>query len=288
MRELLIERFRISGRDPQGSRRLRLDGARPTQSPADRVAASPLRLCAYFFATAWLGACGLAEGGSPTAALGALPVAYDTVAIPPPPPPPDYDTLAWTELVRADTTFLLDLRYATADNFVGEVMYDCARCFLRPLAAVALRRVQDSLRELRTSRHAAGLGLKLFDCYRPLPVQWRLWNKVPDRRYVADPRKGSQHNRGVAVDLTLVDLATGDELDMGTAYDFFGGEAWHRATVGFPEPVRGNRERLREVMRHFGWTETMSEWWHYSLKLPRADGPLDSMEWACERPPIPL
>ena len=126
------------------------------------------------------------------------------------------------------------------------------------------------------------MGFKLFDCYRPLGVQRRLWARVPDRRYVADPAKGSQHNRGQAVDLTLVDLATGRPLDMGTPYDFFGGEAWHRATVGFAQPVRANRERILAVMEGLGWVRTDSEWWHYRWPGRAA---IDSMEWACP-PPI--
>lgn len=189
-------------------------------------------------------------------------------------PPPDYDTTAWAELIRLDSSFVLDLRYATDSNFVGETMYECGRCFLRPAAAASLVTVQDSLRK-------RGLGLKLFDCYRPLPVQWRLWNKVPDRRYVADPRKGSQHNKGVAVDLSIIDLATGKTLDMGTAYDYFGGEAWHRATAGFEQPIRGNRELLLTLMESFGWKRTNSEWWHYSYPMSRAEAPIDSMEWRC-------
>jgi D-alanyl-D-alanine dipeptidase len=189
-------------------------------------------------------------------------------------PPPDYDTTLWTEVIRLDSSFVLDLRYATDSNFVGEQMYECGRCFLRPAAAHSLAKVQDSLEK-------RGLGLKLFDCYRPLPVQWRLWNKVPDRRYVADPRKGSQHNKGVAVDLTIIDLASGEVLDMGTAYDYFGGEAWHRATVGFGEPIRGNRELILAVMEGFGWKRTNSEWWHYSYPMSRVEAPIDSMEWKC-------
>jgi len=189
--------------------------------------------------------------------------------------PPDYDTLRWTELTRLDSSIVLDLRYATDSNFVGETMYECGRCFLRPAAAKALVNVQDSLRK-------RGRGLKMFDCYRPLPVQWRLWNKVPDRRYVADPRKGSQHNKGVAVDLTIIDLTTGKALDMGTGYDYFGGEAWHRATVGFKEPIRGNRELILSLMEGFGWKRTNSEWWHYSYPMSRKEAPIDSMEWNCQ------
>jgi len=205
----------------------------------------------------------------------------DTLVEVPSLPIPDYDTTRWAELIRLDSNFRLDLRYATDSNFVGETMYDCGRCFLRPAAAASLSSVLDSLSRISTVAHPSGLAIKLFDCYRPLPVQWRLWNKVPDPRYVADPRKGSQHNRGVAVDLTLVDIATGEELDMGTAYDYFGGEAWHRATVGFAEPIRSNRERLLTLMEGFDWKRTNSEWWHYSFPMSRVVAPIDSMEWAC-------
>ncbi len=207
-------------------------------------------------------------------AIGALPLAAEEVVAPEVVPPPDFDTLAWTEVIRLDTSFVLDLRYASDSNFVGEQLYPCGRCFLRPQAALSLKRVQDSLRQ-------NGLGLALFDCYRPLPVQWKLWNKVPDPRYVADPRKGSQHNKGVAVDLTIIDLATRRPLDMGTRYDFFGGEAWHRATAGFAEPIRSNRTMLLGIMKHFGWRPTSSEWWHYSFPLSRAVAPVDEWEWGC-------
>ncbi len=181
----------------------------------------------------------------------------------------------WTELTALDPSFVLDLRYATTNNFVGAQMYDCGRCYLRNPAAQSLKRIQDSLRTL-------GLGFKLYDCYRPLSVQWKLWNEVPDRRYVADPRRGSQHNRGVAVDLTLVDLATGRELDMGTAYDFFGKEAWHASTAGYPQPVRGNRERLLALMEGHNWRRTSSEWWHYSYRLPKSATPIEEDEWSCD------
>jgi len=205
-------------------------------------------------------------------------ITFDTIRLPTTKklPLPDYDTTAWTEITRLDSTFVLDLRYATDSNFVGETMYECGRCFLRPAAALSLVEVQDSLRK-------RGLGLKMFDCYRPLPVQWKLWNKVPDKRYVADPRKGSQHNKGVAVDLTIINIETGEALDMGTPYDYFGGEAWHRATVGFEEPTRSNRELILTLMESYGWKRTNSEWWHYSYPMNRAMAPIDSMEWGCLR-----
>lgn len=187
---------------------------------------------------------------------------------------PDYDTLLWTDIAHMDSSIFIDMRYATTNNFVEEVMYPCGRCFLRPKAAKSLQLIQDSLKK-------NGLGIRVFDCYRPLDVQWKLWNKVPDRRYVADPRKGSQHNKGVAVDMTIVDLSTGKDLDMGTDYDYFGGEAWHRATIGFKEPIKSNRLLILSIMQHFGWKKTNSEWWHYSFPMSRKDAPIDSLIWNC-------
>lgn len=230
----------------------------------------------------------LVPEGTDLTAIDSLPLRSDTAdrileITPPTLAPPPRDTIAseqdlpakgqWTEITNLDPTIRLDLRYATTDNFVEEQMYACARCFLRPAAARSLVAIHASLKD-------EGLGLKLYDCYRPLDIQWRLWNKVPDRRYVADPRKGSQHNRGVAVDLTLVDLVTGEELDMGTDYDFFGGEAWHRATPGFESPIRENRERILALMEDAGWKRTSTEWWHYSYRVPGAG--IAEKEWTCK------
>lgn len=186
-------------------------------------------------------------------------------------PPLDYDTTQWTEVVRLDSTILLDLRYATDSNFVGEQMYDCGRCFLRPPVARAVVAVHQKLQE-------EGLGLKMFDCYRPRPVQQKLWDKVPDARYVADPRKGSMHNRGTAVDLTIVD-STGQQLDMGTPYDFFGKEAYP-AYRDLPETVLSNRQLLHESMKAAGFAAIRTEWWHFSLA--GRSYPLDDMLWNCD------
>lgn len=184
--------------------------------------------------------------------------------------PPDYDTLQWMELSRLAPGVLLDLRYATSDNFVNEKMYECGRCFLRPEVARAIAAIQAGL-------EARGFGLKMYDCYRPRPVQWKLWEKVPDPRYVADPREGSMHNRGTAVDLTLVD-SLGRELDMGTEFDFFGREAWHDY-AGHPEEVLRNRKMLLSIMEANRFGSTTTEWWHYSFR-PRSF-PLGDWMWPC-------
>ncbi len=182
----------------------------------------------------------------------------------------DFDTTNWVEVIRLDNSIILDIRYATANNFVNEVLYDCPRCFLRKEVAVALVNIQKELNK-------KGLGLKLYDCYRPRPIQWKLWNKVPNPDYVADPRKGSMHNRGLAVDLTLVD-EQGHELDMGTDYDFFGREAHHSYT-GLSKEVHQNRQILLSIMKKHGFRSTITEWWHYSLRDTQA--PIDDWNWPC-------
>ena len=189
----------------------------------------------------------------------------DTIAYAPDPLPED-----WIDINAYIPNVEVDIRYATTDNFVGEVMYECARCLLRENAATALSAVQNELQE-------QGLHLKLFDCYRPLPVQRRLWEKVPDINYVARPDKGSMHNRGIAVDLTIVD-DQGTELEMGTAYDFFGPEAHHTYT-DLPGKVLENRQFLKGIMESHGFQGIRTEWWHYSLKgsLPE----LSEYEWPC-------
>lgn len=185
--------------------------------------------------------------------------------------PPDYDSSAWLELVSLDSTIVIDIRYATPHNFMGEAVYDCGRCFFRPAVARALLAAH---RELRSQ----GQGLKMFDCYRPRPVQWKLWNHTPDPRFVADPRKGSVHNRGGAADLTIVDLA-GHELPMGTEYDYFGPEGYH-GYPHLPDSVLANRLRLKEVMARHGFAHIRTEWWHYNYR-PQQYG-LSDWEWPCQ------
>ncbi len=184
----------------------------------------------------------------------------------------DYDTTQWFDLNDLDTSIYLDLRYATTNNFVQEVMYDCARCFLRREVAKAVVQAHQDLQ-------AQGYGgLIMYDCYRPRPIQWKLWNKVPDPNYVADPRKGSMHNRGGAVDLSIVDQ-NGKALDMGTEFDYFGKEAHHDYT-GHSAEIQANRDLLKAVMsaQDFRWIRT--EWWHYSYKPKTFE--ISDMLWDCE------
>lgn len=196
--------------------------------------------------------------------------AVENLSTTPPIDTPDYDTTQWTEVIRVMPEAVLDIRYATTNNFVEEVMYDCGRCFVRPAVAEALLDIQAELQ-------AQGLGLKFFDCYRPRPIQQKLWDKVPDPRYVADPKKGSMHNRGAAVDLTIVD-SSGAELEMGTDFDFFGPRAYHNYTE-LPDSVLANRRLLKGLMEKHNFRPTSTEWWHYSYR-PQSY-PISDMLWAC-------
>lgn len=182
----------------------------------------------------------------------------------------DYDTSLWKELGPQNDIYL-DLRYATTNNFVEEQLYDCSRCFLRPKVAKALLKAQASLKE-------KGLRFKLFDCFRPRQIQERLWAKVPNATYVTPPTKGSMHNRGTAVDLTLVN-EQGKELDMGTEFDYFGPAA-HHTYKDLPEEVLNNRSLLKSTMEQNGFRAIRTEWWHYSYR--GMSFPLDTMLWQCE------
>lgn len=152
----------------------------------------------------------------------------------------------------------LDIRYATPDNFMKKPLYPVARAYLRAPAAEALVAVRQ---ELATR----GVGIKVFDAYRPYRVTEAMWEPIKDPDYVADPSKGSRHNRGAAVDLTLIDLATGTELPMPTGYDDFTPRAAH-AFNDLPPGVLTNRALLRDVMMRHGFDPLPSEWWHYDFR----------------------
>jgi zinc D-Ala-D-Ala dipeptidase len=177
----------------------------------------------------------------------------------------------FTDVKELDTSIALDIRYATTDNFTKAKIYDCPACLLRPEAAEAVVRVHKALQK-------KGLGLKMFDCYRPRPYQQRLWDKVPNPDYVTPPAKGSMHSRGAAVDLTVVDKA-GKELDMGTPYDFFGPEA-HTDNKNLPKEVLKNRKILRKAMEAEGFKGIRTEWWHFSYQKKKYE--LDSYLWPCK------
>ena len=168
--------------------------------------------------------------------------------------------------------FVLDLKYATEDNFLKQKVYDCPDCYLRKNTALALMKANQ---ELITK----GFRIKLFDCYRPLDVQKKMWQILPGTNYVANPKKGSKHNRGAAVDLTLVD-SNGNELDMGTKFDFFGKEAHHTYTKHSKE-VLANRKLLKETLVKYNFKSIYNEWWHYEYR-PEIRSNISNFKWKCE------
>lgn len=170
-----------------------------------------------------------------------------------------------------DSSIRLDIRYATTNNFTQAQIYDCARCLLRAEAAQAIVKAHRMLQR-------NGMGLKMFDCYRPRPYQQRLWDKVPNPDYVTPPEKGSMHSRGAAVDLTIVD-AQGKELDMGTSYDFFGPEA-HYDYTRLSGKVLANRKLLRRTLEASGFQGIRTEWWHFSYR--EKSYPLSDFVWDCK------
>lgn len=167
--------------------------------------------------------------------------------------------------------FVYELKYATPDNFLKQAVYDCGECYLRKSTAEALVKANEAFKQL-------GYRIKLFDCYRPLSVQKKMWKILPGTHYVANPAKGSKHNRGAAVDLTLVDTQ-GKELNMGTPFDFFGKEAHHTYTE-HPKEVLENRKLLKETLDKFNFKSIYSEWWHYEYR-PEMQSKVENFEWQC-------
>ncbi|MFZ1533734.1 MAG: M15 family metallopeptidase, partial [Chitinophagaceae bacterium] len=151
-----------------------------------------------------------------------------------------------------------DLRYATINNFMRRLMYPAGTTvtFLRLPAANALQKIQSELINL-------GLGLKIYDAYRPYAVTVKFWELIRDERYVAHPKNGSGHNRGVTVDLTLIDLKTRKEINMGTGFDNFSDTAHHNFT-NISQGIRENRSLLKTLMEKYGFKSYNEEWWHYS------------------------
>lgn len=153
----------------------------------------------------------------------------------------------------------VDLAYIKKNNFMKVVLYPCTNTtYLRKPVLVALAEVQNELR-------SKGLGIKIWDAYRPYSITEKMWEPVKDTRYVADPAIGSGHNRGISVDLTIIKLHTKEELNMGTGFDNFSDTA-HFDFKALPEYVLANRALLRSVMERHGFVVLESEWWHYFIK----------------------
>ena len=187
---------------------------------------------------------------------------------------PQGDPKRLVELVKLDPTIRLDMRYATANNFTGRVLYSEARAFLTVTAAEALVRASASAR-------AEGFGLTIYDAYRPWRVTKQLWDATPagpKKNYVANPKRGSKHNRGCAVDLTLHDLKTGALVEMPTEFDDFSEKA-HRDYTGASPAATANRARLQRYLETQGFVGLSNEWWHFDFtgweNYPVMDVPFD-------------
>lgn len=170
------------------------------------------------------------------------------------------------------TDFIYDMKYATEDNFLKAKVYNCAECLIRLKTVNALIKANKEFIK-------KGYRIKLFDCYRPLDIQKKMWTIVSNPKYVADPKKGSIHNRGGAVDISLVDLE-GKPLNMGTDFDFFGVEASHNY-LKLTKEILANRKLLKKVMIANGFISFDSEWWHYNLKMALKD-PVSNAKWDCD------
>lgn len=152
---------------------------------------------------------------------------------------------------------VIELKYSEKNNFTHQVLYENGAAFVRLPTAIALQKVSTELSKI-------GLGLKVFDAYRPYMITKKMWKVVHDERYTANPAKGSGHNRGAAVDVTLIKLSTGEELRMPTEFDDFSEKAHHNYN-NLPEEVIANRTLLKATMEKYGFVSLSTEWWHYSL-----------------------
>jgi D-alanyl-D-alanine dipeptidase len=164
------------------------------------------------------------------------------------------------ELITLDPAIRLDMRYATANNFTGRVLYDEARAFLAAPAALAVARANKMAQ-------ADGFGLTIYDAYRPWRITKKLWDATPvgpKKEYVANPKRGSKHNRGCAVDLTLHDLQTGQLVEMPTGFDDFSEKA-HRDYMGASAAAIANRARLAGYLEAEGFVGLSNEYWHFDF-----------------------
>lgn len=176
----------------------------------------------------------------------------------------------WAEIDFAETGIINKMAYADTSNFMHTKIYPCARCFLRPEVAEALQKAN----ELAKNKD---LKLVIFDCYRPYGYQLTMYEIVNNPRYVAPPGKGSNHNRGAAVDLTLAD-ADGNILKMGTSFDDFSGLSQYD-NESIPKIAKKNRKLLRNIMVKAGFTPYNNEWWHFDYKHKRF--PTAGFRWDC-------
>ena len=183
----------------------------------------------------------------------------------------EVDSNAYVNLKNYSNDFVFDMKYATNDNFLKEKVYPCAECFLRV-------KTVKSLLEANKTFLQQGFRIKLYDCYRPKAIQKKMFQLVPNANFVANPKKGSIHNRGGAVDISLVD-SLGVEVNMGTKFDFFGEEASHNYQ-NLSDEILANRKFLKEIMLQNNFKIFESEWWHYNLNGSNNDE-VSNRKWRC-------
>lgn len=181
------------------------------------------------------------------------------------------DTLPWKEIDFAESGIQNRMAYADTANFMHQKLYPCAKCFLREETAVALQRANTIAKQKK-------LQLVIYDCYRPYPLQFKMFEIVNDPRYVAKPGKGSNHNRGAAVDIALAD-EQGNLLDMGSGFDEFS-ERSHYANTSISKKAKKNRKLLRDIMTEAGFSPYPHEWWHFDFLQKQYD--TASFIWDCE------
>jgi len=178
----------------------------------------------------------------------------------------------FVDIQAVNPNILVDLPYATKKNFCGEKLYPIERCFFR-------RRVAQQLDQAQQDLEKQGLGLKIWDGYRPRSVQYRMWEVTPKKGYVANPTRGSRHNRGAAVDVTLVD-SDGKELEMPTEYDHFSFKANAYYAKASAVALK-NRKILQRAMTANGFAIMKTEWWHFDAigwrDFPLADDSLPDL-----------
>jgi D-alanyl-D-alanine dipeptidase len=177
----------------------------------------------------------------------------------------------WAEINFETSGIINKMAYADTANFMHQKIYPCARCFLRPEVAQALEAANEIAQD-------KGLKLVMYDCYRPYGFQRKMYEIVNDPRYVAPPGKGSNHNRGAAVDLSLVD-ENGELLDMGTPFDDFS-ELSHYSADAIPRKAKKNRKLLRTIMLRAGFKAYEHEWWHFDYVKNRY--PTSGFQWECD------
>lgn len=187
----------------------------------------------------------------------------------------DYDTSLWFE-VQENDVIQLALPYATNKNFIGEQLYECPRCFLS-------KAVQKPFEILVDKIDSVGYHLVIFDCYRPLSVQKKMWNIMPNPTYVTRPDKGSMHNRGLALDVGLADQQ-GRLLNMGSDFDTFSKKS-HWSYPHTPD-ILHRREVLKNTCSAAGFKSIRTEWWHFSYR--NASAPVSDFVWSCKTSPKPV